>query len=60
MRSWPSVTPTVVPGRTMALEEHIVLPAAHSQQDASNDGEVVRIFRVDGDLSRRPARQLVD
>ena len=43
----------------MPLEEQEVLPTPHAQQDATNDGEVVRMFRVDSDLGRRAAGNVV-
>jgi hypothetical protein len=54
-----SVTSARIPGRAVPFEEHIVLPAAHAQQNAPDDGEMVRMFGVDRYLSRRPARNVV-
>ena len=43
----------------VTFEKYIVLPASHPQKDAANNGEVVPIGRVDGDLSPRAAWKIV-
>ena len=58
-RRTDSVTSALVPRRRVPLEEQVVLPTPHAQQDATNDGEVVRMFRVDSDLGRRAAGNIV-
>src|SRR5688572_6855273 len=43
----------------MPLQEYVVLPAAHSQQDATDKSDMVCKMRIDRDLSRRPAGKIV-
>lgn len=50
---------TATSAATVALEVHKILPALHAQQNAPDDGEVVRIRRVDRDLRFRSAGKVV-
>src|SRR6476661_3862696 len=42
----------------MALEEDVVLPAPHPQEDAPDDGEVVPMRRIQRHLGRRAPGEL--
>jgi uncharacterized protein DUF3302 len=40
----------------VSLQEDVVLPAAHAEKNLSQQGKVVQVFGVDGDLTRRTKR----
>src|SRR4029077_19460716 len=44
---------------SMPLEEHVVLPAAHAQQDLADQGDVMPVLGIDRDLRRGAERDLV-
>ena len=44
---------TEASSRSMSLEENIVQPTPHAEEDLSQQGKVVQMPGVDGDLTRR-------
>src|SRR5260221_12555776 len=44
---------------SMPLEEDVVLPAAHAQQDFAQQRDMMPVFRIDRDLSRCTERDLI-
>jgi hypothetical protein len=53
------MTTCIPSASTVAFEEYEIFPAPHPQQDAPDEGEVMRIGRVDGNLSCSAARNVV-
>src|SRR5262245_22849687 len=43
----------------MALQEHLVLPAAHAQQNLADQSNVMPVVGIDRDLGRRADRHVV-
>ena len=43
----------------MSLEEYIILPTSHSQQNFAEQGEMMPVFGVDCDLSCGAKRDLI-
>jgi hypothetical protein len=43
----------------MSLQEYVVLPASHSQQDFAKQRKMVPVFAVDCDLSRGTKGDLI-
>lgn len=41
------------------LEKHIIHPTAHSQENVSQECEMVHVVRINGDLRDDAARQIV-
>jgi hypothetical protein len=50
---------SVASASTVTFQEHKILPAPHAQKNLPDESEMMRIGRVDGDLGRSAARDVV-